>query len=582
MNGLRHGYGVSTCPNGDRYEGEWRNDKAHGKGAETWGIGLWKGDRYEGDFVEGKRHGKGNYYAANSNRYEGDWVESDMSGKGIFKWGHGEFKGARYEGDFVKGVRTGKGTYYWPNGNRYEGDWLRGDYTGEGVFYWANGDRYEGDFVDDYRSGKGVFYWANRNRYEGDFVEGDRTGKGTFYWGYGKYKGDRYEGDFVKGVRTGKGTYYWPSGNHYEGDWVDNEITGEGIKYRADGSRYEGQWRKGDRRGDGIEYDIDGKAYIQEWRGTRRSSVAAQKSFSFLRELALNFQDAATLPEATNWCSKLKSSPSIADGILVWDAQKNRFLSPDGESIDGFFDDLSFALEKLNKECRRGSFHPKTQQAVTTFRRFLAKHDSQFKWQVNYNKQLLADKAYEASLISVTIGSTPVPGTLFIDDQVEGETPQNLRLEPRTYSIRIKQGDLDRTVTIDPREESNYTISLVDPEEEQRKANEAKKRQQEKEEAEKRIAEKERLRREQEMSLVKEIQSMLIESRYMSGSVDGVMGTKSRAALKAFYFDAGLDFPEQFNPQVILGSINQHLLDSDNSCVVGTSGGDWAVCFSLN
>ena len=503
LNGLRHGYGVSICPNGDRYEGEWRNNEEHGRGTATWGAGRWKGDRYDGDWVEGERTGKGIYYLASGTRYEGEFKAGRAHGKGSKTFGPGEWEGQRYVGHYLNGEAHGKGIFYWPSGNRYEGDWVEGERTGKGIFYWTSGDRYEGDYVKDKPHGEGTYYWPSGNRYEGDWVEGDRTGKGTFYWAYGKFRGDRYEGDFVKGDRTGKGIYYWANGSSYEGDFVRGKIRGIGIHYLFDGSRYEGQWGKGGRRGGGIEYTINGKAYIQEWKGDSRrvSSVAAAEFFPFLRLLNSN-SESPTISFSDNYCNRSRLAGSIADGILVWDSQKNRYLSADGRSNNEFFEELAQELKRLDKECQRGAAaHGDIVRANESYKSFLRKYAYEFKWQVNYNKQLLADKAYEASLISVTIDSTPVPSTLFVDDQVEGETPQNLRLEPRTYTIRLKQGDLDRTVTIDPREKSNHTISLIDPEEEQRKANEAKKRQQEKEAAEKRIAEKERLRREQEMSL---------------------------------------------------------------------------------
>ena len=47
---------------GDRYEGEWRNDKKEGKGIYYYNTEPWKGDRYEGDNRNGKKEGKGIYY----------------------------------------------------------------------------------------------------------------------------------------------------------------------------------------------------------------------------------------------------------------------------------------------------------------------------------------------------------------------------------------------------------------------------------------------------------------------------------------------------------------------------------------
>ena len=43
---LRNGFGVQTWPDGAKYEGEWVNGKAHGKGKFT----HVDGDIYEGDW----------------------------------------------------------------------------------------------------------------------------------------------------------------------------------------------------------------------------------------------------------------------------------------------------------------------------------------------------------------------------------------------------------------------------------------------------------------------------------------------------------------------------------------------------
>ena len=107
--------------------------------------------------------------AAKRDRYEGDFVDGKANGKGILTFADGH----RYGGDFVDGKRTGKGVYTWANGNRYEGDFVADKTNGKGIQTWANGERYEGDFVDDKRTGKGILTNANGERYEGDFLDGD-------------------------------------------------------------------------------------------------------------------------------------------------------------------------------------------------------------------------------------------------------------------------------------------------------------------------------------------------------------------------------------------------------------------------
>ena len=65
----RDGCGVQLWPDGSKYEGMWRNDKACGKGRMTHA----NGDIYEGNFEKGKRHGYGVYSAHDHTVYEGEW-----------------------------------------------------------------------------------------------------------------------------------------------------------------------------------------------------------------------------------------------------------------------------------------------------------------------------------------------------------------------------------------------------------------------------------------------------------------------------------------------------------------------------
>jgi len=69
----RHGKGTSTYPNGDKYEGEHKDDKRHGKGTSTWA----NGDRYVGEFKDDKRHGKGTYTWANGTVKSGIWADDE-------------------------------------------------------------------------------------------------------------------------------------------------------------------------------------------------------------------------------------------------------------------------------------------------------------------------------------------------------------------------------------------------------------------------------------------------------------------------------------------------------------------------
>jgi hypothetical protein len=77
--GRKSGWGVKTWFNGDRYEGQWLNDRRHGKGAYSWGPkSKWAGERYSGDYVQDQMHGFGIYEWPNGEVYRGRWDKSVM------------------------------------------------------------------------------------------------------------------------------------------------------------------------------------------------------------------------------------------------------------------------------------------------------------------------------------------------------------------------------------------------------------------------------------------------------------------------------------------------------------------------
>lgn len=58
-----------TWPNGDKYIGEWKGNKKHGKGTYFYA----NGNKYIGGYKDGKKHGYGIYYFGEFT-YQGEWI----------------------------------------------------------------------------------------------------------------------------------------------------------------------------------------------------------------------------------------------------------------------------------------------------------------------------------------------------------------------------------------------------------------------------------------------------------------------------------------------------------------------------
>ena len=54
---LKHGKNTFNYPNGDKYEGDWLDNKRHGRGIFYLANEPFKGDKYDGDWQNDKQHG---------------------------------------------------------------------------------------------------------------------------------------------------------------------------------------------------------------------------------------------------------------------------------------------------------------------------------------------------------------------------------------------------------------------------------------------------------------------------------------------------------------------------------------------
>ena len=120
-----HGEGRVLFANGNTYVGGFRCDMLHGYGILT---DRETGNVYEGEFEDDKRHGKA-----------------------IFR-----YSGCVYEGEYRNNKRHGKGKETDNEGNIFDGEYENGDFI-RGKVEYSNDDIYVGEYKDDCRHGKGKF-----------------------------------------------------------------------------------------------------------------------------------------------------------------------------------------------------------------------------------------------------------------------------------------------------------------------------------------------------------------------------------------------------------------------------------------
>jgi hypothetical protein len=87
--GQLDGYGIALYASGERYEGEWRDNKRNGWGIMWWPrkmayvggpVDEWKTwERYEGRWKDGYRDGEGTKYGRNGKVCHAIWSEDAIS-----------------------------------------------------------------------------------------------------------------------------------------------------------------------------------------------------------------------------------------------------------------------------------------------------------------------------------------------------------------------------------------------------------------------------------------------------------------------------------------------------------------------
>jgi hypothetical protein len=203
---------VVGYPNGDRYEGEFKDGLLNG-----WGVYYHRnGDKYEGQFSADMKCGRGTFTGINGDKYIGEFNGDMKCGRGSIVYANGD----RFVGEFKDDTMNGKGTMMYANGNQYVGDFRNGLKHGDGVFTYSSGDSCSGEFAGDLRNGRGTYIFSNGARYVGDFKDGRREGKGRYIYS----NGEEYIGEFKNGLKNGFGLCKYPNGLQVKGLWKDDRF----------------------------------------------------------------------------------------------------------------------------------------------------------------------------------------------------------------------------------------------------------------------------------------------------------------------------------------------------------------------
>ena len=260
------------------------------------------GDKYLGEFKDNKRNGHGTYTYANGDKYVGEYKDNLENGQGTFTFADGD----KFFGGYKDGKYDGFGTYIFADGSRDVGQWENGKLNGSAIQYNADGSIYrQGIYKDDefqyakkiesknpisnlpackgsynpntwtncfgtYIGGNSQGKWAG-DKYVGEFVDGSFNGKGTYYFlGDHEFKGDIYIGEFKDNLKHGQGTYTFADGDKYIGEHKDNLKHGQGTYTFSNGAKYVGEFRDGEYNGQGIFIFSNGDKYVGEFNDSLR------------------------------------------------------------------------------------------------------------------------------------------------------------------------------------------------------------------------------------------------------------------------------------------------------------------------
>jgi len=239
------------------------------------------GDKYVGEYKDNRENGQGTFTGANGDKYVGEWKDGKRNGQGTLTFARGE----KYVGKFKDGIREGEGTLYSEHGliisqgrwyfNRFypsppvqqaiapnQEKMVNTDSQSTPTQNASNSPACQGDLKSSWHNCLGNYKNPNGTIVNCEIKNGRCDGKGTALFP----NGSKYVGDFKDGVFNGHGTYSHAGGDVYVGEYKDDKRNGQGTYTFTDGVKYVGGWKDGNRNGQGILYASNGSVNRQgEW-----------------------------------------------------------------------------------------------------------------------------------------------------------------------------------------------------------------------------------------------------------------------------------------------------------------------------
>lgn len=128
---------------------------------------------YDGEWYKNNRHGIGRGIYPNGDIYEGEWKDDIPMGNCTFYY---KSSGEKYVGEWYQGA-NGYGTFYYPDGKSHSGTWFGGMFfEGSGLFRYGDGSEYNGEICKTMHHGQGVYTLADGTIQSGRFAEGEFLG----------------------------------------------------------------------------------------------------------------------------------------------------------------------------------------------------------------------------------------------------------------------------------------------------------------------------------------------------------------------------------------------------------------------